>query len=559
MSTNPPHSNKAWHFAVATAFSCFSVANATPIGPHVIAGTASLAQSGSTLNITSSNGSILNWQSFNIGQNATTNFIQPSSSSVVINRVSTEDPSAIFGSLSSNGRVFLVTPSGKLWDKNGLVADTEIDHVNSILSQLQNNGYVIPAPTVSSVVTGAIPTILIPAIEQDQGNGIRFQNKRTTGGGISVNRTSVPHPGGTFVAVVCAQNCFLVDQSGAITGLASNDSYGLSEARVRELLAMPLLADDFFARGTELITTKALSNSLNQKKGVDIGLVSLGTIMHGAHSRPLSHRVDVNKNSVWIAGDWGTDKHGKRDGTLGFGEIGLGHNFGPAQLNISVGQTWNRQNLDLSGRAEIDGNYIYTEALIPTVNNFWLTLSAQAAFGNASLRRGYITGINTWDSSTGNADQNAWGVRLRLDWENALRLDNANVTPYLDATYSKSKLDAYAESGGSFPASFEARTDKSTELRLGLNADYPLTGSLRLLGTVEAIHRFEKTSSNIRGQVPGIVSFDIVGQTNERNWERFGIGIEDKLAGGIASIYLNVTTKGETPNAWLAASWKWAF
>jgi outer membrane autotransporter protein len=197
--------------------------------------------------------------------------------------------------------------------------------------------------------------------------------------------------------------------------------------------------------------------------------------------------------------------------------------------------------------------------LIPAADNFWLTLSAQAAFGNASLRRGYITGINTWDSSTGNADQNAWGVMLRLDWENALRFDSANVTPYLDVTYSKSKLDAYAESGGSFPASFEARTDKSTELRLGLNADYPLTGSLRLLGTVEAIHRFEKTSSNIRGQVPGIVSFDIVGQTNERNWERFGIGVEDKLAGGVASIYLNVTTKGEAPNAWLAASWKWAF
>jgi len=35
--------------------------------------------------------------------------------------------------------------------------------------------------------------------------------------------------------------------------------------------------------------------------------------------------------------------------------------------------------------------------------------------------------------------------------------------------------------------------------------------------------------------------------------------VEGKLAEGRASLALNLTTKGETPNAWLAANWQKTF
>jgi len=35
--------------------------------------------------------------------------------------------------------------------------------------------------------------------------------------------------------------------------------------------------------------------------------------------------------------------------------------------------------------------------------------------------------------------------------------------------------------------------------------------------------------------------------------------VEGNLAEGRASLSLNLTTKGETPNAWLAAGWQTAF
>ena len=47
-------------------------------------------------------------------------------------------------------------------------------------------------------------------------------------------------------------------------------------------------------------------------------------------------------------------------------------------------------------------------------------------------------------------------------------------------------MDAYTETSGGFPARFDARQDKSTGLRLGLNAVKPLTDGLNLVGTLEA-------------------------------------------------------------------------
>lgn len=95
---------------------CFATANsmALPVGPQVVNGVATVSQVGNTLNVTNSNGAILNWQSFSIGANEVTRFIQPSASSAVLNRVLAQDPSVILGSLTSNGKVWLVNPAGIL-------------------------------------------------------------------------------------------------------------------------------------------------------------------------------------------------------------------------------------------------------------------------------------------------------------------------------------------------------------------------------------------------------------------------------------------------------------
>src|SRR5512135_3638048 len=74
--------------AVAVA-SCFAapLAHANPTGGVVTNGQASFNQQGGVLSVTNSPGAIINWQSFSIGTNETTRFIQQSAASSVLNRV----------------------------------------------------------------------------------------------------------------------------------------------------------------------------------------------------------------------------------------------------------------------------------------------------------------------------------------------------------------------------------------------------------------------------------------------------------------------------------------
>ncbi|MGH8641046.1 MAG: filamentous hemagglutinin N-terminal domain-containing protein, partial [Burkholderiales bacterium] len=115
--------------AVASCFSA-SAALANPTGANVVRGTAAIHQTGNLLQITNSPNAIINWQSFSIGASEITRFIQQSPSSAVLNRVTTQNPSTILGTLESNGRVFLINPNGILFgdgariDVGGLVAST---------------------------------------------------------------------------------------------------------------------------------------------------------------------------------------------------------------------------------------------------------------------------------------------------------------------------------------------------------------------------------------------------------------------------------------------------
>jgi filamentous hemagglutinin family protein len=87
--------------------------NTLPQGGQVVAGQASIGSSGARMDVTqSSQRAAIDWRSFNLGSNAQVNFKQPNSASVILNRVLDEQPSQIFGRISSNGQVFLSNPAG---------------------------------------------------------------------------------------------------------------------------------------------------------------------------------------------------------------------------------------------------------------------------------------------------------------------------------------------------------------------------------------------------------------------------------------------------------------
>ncbi|CAM4188461.1 hypothetical protein COAQ111491_09110 [Comamonas aquatilis] len=102
-----------------------------PTGGQVVAGQANISQAGSAMTVQQgSDRAAIDWQTFNLGSQASINFQQPSTSSVTLNRVLDANPSQIYGRLSANGHVFLSNPNGVYFapsanvDVGGIVATT---------------------------------------------------------------------------------------------------------------------------------------------------------------------------------------------------------------------------------------------------------------------------------------------------------------------------------------------------------------------------------------------------------------------------------------------------
>src|SRR4051812_1420723 len=99
-------------------------AAAGPEGGTVVGGAATISgQGGASVIINqSSSSAIINWNTFNIRANESVRFNQPSSSSAALNRVTGGlGPSEIMGTLTANGRVFVINRDGILFGPGSVV------------------------------------------------------------------------------------------------------------------------------------------------------------------------------------------------------------------------------------------------------------------------------------------------------------------------------------------------------------------------------------------------------------------------------------------------------
>ena len=95
--------------------------SALPQREQVIYGEAEIHQEGDIFSVTAADKTIIAYDSFNVANQERVQFIQPSSTSTVLNRVIGKNPSKILGNISSNGKVFLVNPHGIYFSKEATV------------------------------------------------------------------------------------------------------------------------------------------------------------------------------------------------------------------------------------------------------------------------------------------------------------------------------------------------------------------------------------------------------------------------------------------------------
>src|ERR1700704_5205827 len=99
-------------------------AAAGPEGGSVVGGAATIQGQGGPAVIVnqSSSSAIINWNTFNVRANESIRFNQPSASSVALNRVTGGlGPSEIMGTLTANGRVFVINRDGILFGPGSVV------------------------------------------------------------------------------------------------------------------------------------------------------------------------------------------------------------------------------------------------------------------------------------------------------------------------------------------------------------------------------------------------------------------------------------------------------
>jgi filamentous hemagglutinin family protein len=284
--------------------------NALPTGGQVAAGSASIAQSASRMDVTqTSPKAVLNWQTFNIGSAAQVNFAQPSASAVALNRVLSSDPSAIYGKLSANGQVFLLNPNGVLFgagarvDVGGLVASTmKLDDADFMASNYKfsgGSGSVINQGNLTAAQGGYI-ALLSPEVRNE---GVISASLGTVvlGGAEAV---TLSHDGSGL--------SYAVDK-GAVQALVENK--GLVQADGGQVLLSARAANELASaviNNSGTIEAKGLS-----KVGGRIVLEADHALIHtGTLTAPS---ITANTKNLIDAGTW--DASAASNGTVNGGSI----------------------------------------------------------------------------------------------------------------------------------------------------------------------------------------------------------------------------------------------
>ncbi|MBK7000930.1 MAG: filamentous hemagglutinin N-terminal domain-containing protein [Rhodoferax sp.] len=264
----PAFAPSALVLALALAWGITPQAHANPTGGVAIQGQATMATKGNVLTVTTQNGagtnhSSINWQSFSIPAGNVTRFDQPNAASTSINRVVTNTPSVLFGTLSSNGKVVLVNQSG-IAVGAGAVVDTA--------------GFTAAAMKMS---------------ETDAISGrLRFDGSNSSGSGLLGVQGNIISRGGDVVLIApsieLAKNAVVESQGGSVV-LAAGQKVEVT-GRGLEGISLQVQAP----------TDQALN--LGTLKGDAVGIFA-GTLKHSGSIQATQASVEGGKVVLKAAGD----------------------------------------------------------------------------------------------------------------------------------------------------------------------------------------------------------------------------------------------------------------
>jgi hypothetical protein len=307
----------------------------------------------------------------------------------------------------------------------------------------------------------------------------------------------------------------------------------------------------------------AWMSSLNGSARLYNAASTLTTLqLEGAHHRPMLSYDRMGKESqAWATGDFGSSSR-TRDIHTTTGEAGLNWNAGKSfLLGFAAGHGIQNQDLAFGGAAATKGDYALAELDYRPEGSQWIvSLLGLVGSYESKISRGYANGGST-SFSNGVADSISRAARLRVDAPVVATVGGFGLAPYASYTVTQTIVDAYTETGGAFPASFDEQEHDATEARLGLTASKDLSTATKLLLSVEAIRRFDGAGPALSGQdLTGAVAFSLPGTAPRADCVRFGFDVDHKLdASTLLNVSAHASTVGEAHDVSAAISIRRAF
>jgi filamentous hemagglutinin family protein len=301
----------------AAALIALSVAPAAggPEGGAVVGGAATIQGQGGPAVIVnqSSNSAIINWNTFNIGVKESVQFNQPGSSSVVLNRVTGGlGPSEILGTLTANGRVFLINRDGILFGPSSVVNTagflaTTHDIRNSDFMAGRYNFNIPGRPDASIVITLDMygdKLITLAVNDQIASKVIDVATGRPLKSLVS-NEGKIRANGGR-VELTAAAARVVVDSVINTSGVIKANSIGHRNGMI--VLAAATGGSKPAGAPAQTIKISGTLSAAGKRKGTQGGTI----LVSGEHIKLTSARVDASGRAgggkVLIGGDWGGGK-----------------------------------------------------------------------------------------------------------------------------------------------------------------------------------------------------------------------------------------------------------
>ncbi|MBJ3783501.1 autotransporter domain-containing protein [Devosia sediminis] len=314
--------------------------------------------------------------------------------------------------------------------------------------------------------------------------------------------------------------------------------------------------------GTGLMNVSEYQQTLYAGAG---GIASAGEFlswlpMNGAHHRPLMLTPELDGDMcAWATGDFA--HHGGTSMGIGLAEVGACTDLagGAVRIGGAVGTTRSWQDLALGGSSRMAGQYVLGEVdWQPDGTPLLLSVTGMLGGWQANVDRAYSNGADTAISS---GQTNAMGgvVRLRADWLEAATLGNTTINPWTSVSVGALHVDGYAESGGPFPARFNAQDLSHVDVRLGLTAITEISTQTKLSTTFEVAHR-TGSAPTASGQVDGLFAFSLGGGQQSNTWLRVGAELDHKINESLSlSGSVHFATAGRDPSVAGSIGLKGAF